>query len=108
MDGRDRSGPRWLAPEVICNDLFAGPGPLSGSAAALAPSGAEILQRCPLSHQLLVADQAIAGVLIRLNPVLVAQGGELLPQGIEDGVVVVQGSGTNLETLTESKDRSHD
>jgi hypothetical protein len=47
-------------------------------------------------------------VLIRLNPVLVAQGGELLPQGIEDGVVVVQGSGTNLETLTESKDRSHD
>lgn len=96
-----------MAPDVIRNDMFAGREPLSGAAAALEPSGAEILQRRPLRHQLLVADQAIAGVLIRLDPVLVAQGGELLPQGIEDGVVVVQGSGTNPETLTESKDRPH-
>jgi len=52
-----------------------------------------------------MADQPIAVLLVRLEPVLMPQGGKLLPQGVEDGMVVVQGSEANLKTLTESKDR---
>jgi len=67
-------------------------------------SGAEILQRGPLSHQLLMAHQAVTGPLVGLNAVLLTQRGELLPQGVEDGMVVVQGTEANVQTLTETED----
>lgn len=69
-----------------------------------APSDAEILSRSPLCDQLLVAHQPITAAFVGLDAVLLAQSGELLPQGVEDGMVVVQGSGANDQTLTESED----
>ena len=67
-------------------------------------SDAEVLKRSPLGDQLLLAHKAIAAPLVGLEPVLLAQGGELLPQGVEDGVVVVQGTEANNQTLTEVED----
>lgn len=59
----------------------------------------------PLSHQLLVAHEAVATALIGLGPVLLTQGIELLPQGEEDRMVVVQSPRTrNTKTLSESKE----
>jgi hypothetical protein len=69
------------------------------------PSNGQILEWSPLRNQLLVTDQAIPALLIGLQAVLVAQSGELLPQGVEDGMVVVQGSEANLQRLTEMEDR---
>lgn len=64
-------------------------------------SDAEVVQRRPLGDQLFVADEAVTGLLIRLNPVLVAQSVQLLPQGVEDRMVLVQGTEANTRTLTE-------
>ena len=69
-------------------------------------SGPEVLQGGPLSDQLLMADQAVTALLVRLDPVLVAQSSELLPQSVEDGMVVVQGTEANDQTLTEVEDLS--
>ena len=57
-----------------------------------------------MSHQLLMAHQAVTGPLVGLNAVLLTQRGELLPQGVEDGMVVVQGTEANVQTLTETED----
>jgi hypothetical protein len=57
-----------------------------------------------LGDELLVAHEAIPGLLVRLKAVLVAESGELLPQSVEDGMVVVQGTEANLQTLTEVED----
>ena len=70
------------------------------------PSDAEILQRSPLGDQLLMAHEAVAGLLVRLDAVLLPESGELLPQSVEDGMVVVQGTEANLQTLTEVEDPS--
>ena len=53
-----------------------------------------------------MADQAVTALLVRLDPVLVAQSSELLPQSVEDGMVVVQGTEANDQTLTEVEDLS--
>ena len=70
------------------------------------PSDAEILQRSPLGDQLLMTHEAVAGLLVRLDAVLVPERGELLPQSIEDGMVVVQGTEAYVQTLTEVEDAS--
>lgn len=59
----------------------------------------------PLGHQLFVAHEAVATALIGLGPVLLTQGIELLPQGEEDRMVVVQSPGTRYpKTLSESEE----
>lgn len=51
-----------------------------------------------------MAHQAVTGLFVRLDPVLVTQSGELLPERVEDGMVVVQGTEANNQTLTEVED----
>lgn len=51
-----------------------------------------------------MAHQAVASLFVWLDPVLVAQSGELLPERVEDGMVVVQGTEANNQTLTEVED----
>jgi len=67
-------------------------------------SGVEILKGGPLGDQLLMPHQLITASLIRLEQVLVAKGRQLLPQGVEDRVVLVQESRANLQILTEVED----
>lgn len=70
-------------------------------AGSLLCSGVEVealLQGNPLGDELLMAHQAVAGVLIGLGPVLVPQGDQLLTEGMEDRMVLVHrgSSGTGI------------
>lgn len=61
----------------------------------------------PLRDQLLVADEAIAGLLIRVIAVLLPQRGQLLVEGMVDRMVLVHGAraaGPTPRILTESKE----